>query len=55
MSRKFFGTDGIRGAVGAAPITADFILRLGHAVGRVLRRDAPPTVDRQGHAHFRPA
>jgi phosphoglucosamine mutase len=37
MSRKFFGTDGIRGTVGQAPITPDFMLRLGHAVGRVLR------------------
>ncbi|MCK6425416.1 MAG: phosphoglucosamine mutase [Burkholderiaceae bacterium] len=37
MSRKYFGTDGIRGTVGTAPITPDFVLRLGHAVGRVLR------------------
>lgn len=37
MSRKYFGTDGIRGTVGKAPITPDFVLRLGHAVGRVLR------------------
>ena len=41
MSRTYFGTDGIRGTVGTAPITADFMLRLGHAVGRVLRRNAP--------------
>ena len=41
MSRRYFGTDGIRGAVGQAPITPDFMLRLGHAVGRVLRRHAP--------------
>lgn len=38
MSRKYFGTDGIRGTVGLAPITPDFVLRLGHAVGRVLKR-----------------
>jgi len=45
MSRKFFGTDGIRGTVGQSPITPDFMLRLGHAVGRVLRRDSErPTV-----------
>jgi phosphoglucosamine mutase len=45
MSRRFFGTDGIRGTVGTAPITPDFMLRLGHAVGRVLRRTNPrPTV-----------
>ena len=37
MSRRYFGTDGIRGTVGTAPITPDFMLRLGHAVGRVLR------------------
>jgi len=41
MSRTYFGTDGIRGTVGQSPITADFMLRLGHAVGRVLRRSAP--------------
>jgi phosphoglucosamine mutase len=37
MSRTYFGTDGIRGTVGQSPITPDFVLRLGHAVGRVLR------------------
>lgn len=37
QKRKFFGTDGIRGTVGRSPITADFALKLGHAVGRVLR------------------
>ncbi|MFM2054399.1 MAG: hypothetical protein RL456_2436 [Pseudomonadota bacterium] len=37
MSRTYFGTDGIRGTVGRSPITADFVLRLGNAVGRVLR------------------
>ena len=41
MSRQYFGTDGIRGTVGAAPITPDFMLRLGHAVGRVLRQRQP--------------
>ncbi len=45
MSRRYFGTDGIRGTVGMTPITADFMLRLGHAVGSVLRRTAArPTV-----------
>ena len=38
MTRKYFGTDGIRGTVGQYPITPDFVLRLAHAVGRVLRR-----------------
>ena len=45
MSRTYFGTDGIRGTVGQAPITPDFMLRLGHAVGRVLKRtSAKPMV-----------
>ena len=47
MSRKYFGTDGVRGRVGVPPITPDWVLRLGHAAGRVLvdasedRRDRP--------------
>jgi phosphoglucosamine mutase len=36
MARRFFGTDGIRGKVGEAPITPDFVLRLGYAAGKVL-------------------
>lgn len=36
MKRRFFGTDGIRGRVGKAPITAEFVLKLGWAAGRVL-------------------
>ena len=36
MSRKYFGTDGVRGKVGKAPITPDFVLRLGYAAGKVL-------------------
>ncbi len=36
MSRKYFGTDGIRGRVGVAPMTPDFALKLGWAAGRVL-------------------
>jgi len=45
MSRQYFGTDGIRGTVGVAPITPDFVLRLAHAVGRVLKRsEERPTV-----------
>ena len=38
MTRRYFGTDGIRGTVGQAPITPDFVMRLAHAVGRVLRQ-----------------
>jgi phosphoglucosamine mutase len=45
MSRTYFGTDGIRGMVGQPPITPDFVLRLAHAVGRVLKRtEQRPTV-----------
>lgn len=45
MSRNYFGTDGIRGTVGQGAITADFMLRIGHAVGRVLHAtEARPTV-----------
>ena len=38
MTRRYFGTDGIRGTVGQAPITPDFVMRLAHAVGCVLRQ-----------------
>jgi phosphoglucosamine mutase len=38
LERKYFGTDGIRGRVGVWPITAEFILKLGWAVGKVLAR-----------------
>ncbi len=44
MSRKYFGTDGIRGRVGEEPITAEFMLKLGWATGRVLGRHAGDSV-----------
>ncbi|HVZ43092.1 MAG TPA: phosphoglucosamine mutase [Ramlibacter sp.] len=45
MTRQYFGTDGIRGRVGEPPITPDFVLKLAHAVGRVLKRkESRPTV-----------
>ena len=45
MTRQYFGTDGIRGTVGQPPITPDFVLRLAHAVGHVLKKThARPTV-----------
>ena len=45
MTRQYFGTDGIRGTVGQPPITPDFVLRLAHAVGRVLKKtEKRPTV-----------
>ncbi len=37
MEKKYFGTDGIRGKVGLSPITPEFVLHLGYAVGKVLR------------------
>ncbi|MGZ5032386.1 MAG: phosphoglucosamine mutase [Usitatibacter sp.] len=48
MSRKYFGTDGIRGRVGQPPITPDFVLKLGYCAGKVLSRAdvAPPHRDR---------
>jgi phosphoglucosamine mutase len=39
MSRRYFGTDGIRGRVGEGPISADFVLRLGNAYGFALPRN----------------
>lgn len=45
MGRRYFGTDGIRGTVGQDPITPDFVLRLAHAVGHVLKEtESHPTV-----------
>jgi phosphoglucosamine mutase len=40
MARKYFGTDGVRGLVGQAPITPDFVMRLGYAAGKVLAKTA---------------
>jgi len=40
MTRKYFGTDGIRGQVGQPPITPDFMMRLGYAAGKVLAHEA---------------
>ncbi len=39
MTRKYFGTDGVRGLVGKAPITPDFVLKLGWAAGKVLAKE----------------
>lgn len=47
MSRKYFGTDGVRGLVGEFPITPDFVMKLGQAAGRVLKRHV------QGHRRVR--
>jgi phosphoglucosamine mutase len=44
MSRRYFGTDGVRGRVGQLPITPEFVLKLGYCAGKVLSRAdiAPP-------------
>jgi phosphoglucosamine mutase len=39
IRRKYFGTDGVRGRVGHAPITPDFVMKLGYAAGKVLAKD----------------
>ena len=44
MKRKYFGTDGVRGLVGQAPITPDFVMRLGYAAGKVLARSKSSSV-----------
>lgn len=44
MSRKYFGTDGVRGRVGQSPMTPEFAMKLGWAAGKVLARSHKPTV-----------
>ncbi len=44
MKKRYFGTDGIRGRVGSVPMTPDFVLKLGWAVGRVLATGGRNTV-----------
>jgi len=45
MTRKYFGTDGVRGTVGSSPMTPDFVLRLGYAAGKILSlRNPHPAV-----------
>jgi phosphoglucosamine mutase len=46
MSRKHFGTDGVRGTVGQSPMTPEFVLRLGYAAGKILSRK----ISRPGHS-----
>jgi phosphoglucosamine mutase len=53
VTRKYFGTDGVRGRVGETPITPDFVMRLGHATGRVLATH--DTVRNRASAGERPA
>jgi hypothetical protein len=54
MTRKYFGTDGIRGTVGQPPITPDFVLRLAACGGprAEAHRGASHRADRQGHPHI---
>ncbi|NCB60677.1 MAG: phosphoglucosamine mutase, partial [Gammaproteobacteria bacterium] len=44
MSRKYFGTDGVRGKVGEMPITPDFVMKLGWAAGKVLAKQGSKKV-----------
>lgn len=44
MTRKYFGTDGIRGKIGKYPMTPDFVLKLGWAAGKVLANNGHPLV-----------
>ena len=39
MTRRYFGTDGVRATVGTFPMTPDFVMLLGQAAGRVIRRE----------------
>ncbi len=49
MTRKYFGTDGVRGRVGESPITPEFVMRLGYSAGRVLtQRSALRSGERPG-------
>ena len=48
MSRKFFGTDGIRGRVGVHPITPQFVMTLGYAAGKVLAKAEHTQNERPG-------
>jgi phosphoglucosamine mutase len=48
MSRKYFGTDGIRGRVGTPPMTPDFALKLGWAAGKVLSESGEPASEALG-------
>lgn len=55
MTKKYFGTDGIRGRVGVAPITPDFVMRLGYAAGRVLTQLDLKNSNQQSHSNARPS
>ncbi len=44
MTRKYFGTDGVRGLVGQAPITPDFAMRLGYAAGTIMAQSGTQQV-----------
>ena len=48
MSRKYFGTDGVRGRVGVHPITPQFVMNLGYAAGKVLAKSEHSQDERPG-------
>lgn len=51
MGRRYFGTDGVRGTVGEAPITPDFVMRLGYAAGTTLAAREPQRTHAAGGEH----
>ena len=51
MSRKYFGTDGVRGRVGQSPITPDFVMKLGYAANRCSSRASNDPWHPSGGAH----
>ena len=50
MTKQYFGTDGVRGRVGEAPITPELVLRLGYAAGRVLAAQSVHPGPERGYA-----
>jgi phosphoglucosamine mutase len=55
MTKKYFGTDGIRGRVGVSPIMPDFVMRLGYAAGRVLTQLDLQNNSQHQHISTRPS
>ena len=53
MTRKYFGTDGVRGKVGEYPITPDFVMKLGWPPARCSPRRDQEGADRQGYPYLR--
>src|SRR5262245_4588445 len=50
MTRKYFGTDGVRGRVGELPVTPELVMHLGYAAGKVLAGRQPRSTKSEPHA-----